>query len=73
MTAADSLPFGTVFGIAPTHDGCVLDTVEKIKDIRSGVVVLVDGDTAGDEYVKTLLKATESPGAHSAVAQADWK
>jgi len=57
----DSLPFGTVFGIAPTHDACVVDTVEKIKDIRGGVVVLVDGDTAGDEYVKTLLKATKSP------------
>lgn len=58
---ADSLPFGTVFGIAPTHDACVVDTVERIKDIRSGVVVLVDGDTAGDEYVKTLLTATRAP------------
>jgi DNA primase len=58
---ADSLPFGTVFGIAPTHDACVVDTVEKIKDIRSGVVALVDGDAAGDDYVKTLLKATKPP------------
>jgi predicted ATPase len=59
--SADSLPFGTVFGIAPTHDGCVADTVEKIRDIRSGVVVLVDGDTAGDEYVKTLLRTAKPP------------
>jgi len=56
-----SLPFGTVFGIAPTHDGCVADTVDKVRDIRGGVVVLVDGDTAGDEYVKALLKATKAP------------
>ena len=56
-----SLPFGTVFGIAPTHDACVVDTVEKIKDMRGGVVVLVDGDTACDEYVKTLPKATKPP------------
>ena len=59
--SADSLPFGTVFGIAPTHDGCVLDTVEKIKDIRPGAVALVDGDTAGDEYAKALLKAANPP------------
>jgi putative ATP-dependent endonuclease of OLD family len=57
----DSLPFGTVFGIAPTHDGCVLDTVERIKDIRTGAVALVDGDTAGDEYAKALLKAANPP------------
>jgi hypothetical protein len=59
--SADSLPFGTVFGIAPTHDGCVLDTVEKIKDIRPGAVALVDGDTAGDEYAKALLKVANPP------------
>jgi putative ATP-dependent endonuclease of the OLD family len=59
--SADSLPFGTVFGIAPTHDGCVLDTVEKTKNIRLGAVALVDGDTAGDDYAKELLKAANPP------------
>jgi 5S rRNA maturation endonuclease (ribonuclease M5) len=59
--STDALPFGTVFGIAPTHDACVVDTVEKINAIRSGVVVLVDGDTAGDEYVKALLNAAKPP------------
>jgi predicted ATPase len=58
---ADSLPFGTVFGIIPTHDACIVDTVERIKDIRGGVVVLVDGDTAGDDYAKALLKARRPP------------
>jgi putative ATP-dependent endonuclease of OLD family len=58
---AESLPFGVVFGIAPTHDACVVDTVEKIIDIRSGVVVLVDGDAAGNEYVETVLKAARPP------------
>ena len=57
----DSLPFVTVFGIAPTHEACVVETVEKIKDIRDGVVVLVDGDKAGDDYVKALLKAPRPP------------
>src|SRR5439155_14675159 len=45
LTAAgDPLPFGTIFGVVPTHDACVVDTVEQIKDIRSGAVALVDGD-----------------------------
>jgi putative ATP-dependent endonuclease of OLD family len=58
---ANSLPFGTVIGIAPTHDGCVLDTVERINDIRTGVMVLVDGDTAGDDYANEILKAANPP------------
>jgi energy-coupling factor transporter ATP-binding protein EcfA2 len=60
-TCGDSLPFATVFGIAPTHDACVVDTVEKIKDIRGDVVALADGDRAGDDYVKALLKASRPP------------
>lgn len=60
-TCGDSLPFTTVFGIAPTHDACVIDTVEKIKDIRGDVVALADGDKAGDDYVKSLLKAARPP------------
>lgn len=57
----DLLPFATAFGVVPTHDACVMDTVEKIKDIRDGVLVLVDGDKAGSDYVKTLLKARRPP------------
>jgi putative ATP-dependent endonuclease of OLD family len=57
----EPLSFGTLFGIAPTHDACIVETVERIKDIRAGVVVLLDGDVAGDEYVKNLLKARRVP------------
>jgi putative ATP-dependent endonuclease of OLD family len=57
----DPLPFGTIFGVVPTHDGCVVDTVEQIRDVRSGVVALVDGDGAGDDYVKALLKSAKPP------------
>jgi hypothetical protein len=60
-SCAEPMPFGTVFGIVPTHDACVIDTVEKIGDIRRGVVALVDGDGAGDDYLKNLLKAVRPP------------
>jgi predicted ATPase len=59
----NSPPFLTVFGIVPTHDACVAETVEKIKDIRSDVIALADGDKAGDDYVKELLK-TPQPQEH---------
>jgi putative ATP-dependent endonuclease of OLD family len=58
---ADLLPFGAVFGVVPTHDACVIETIEKIKDIRGDVVALVDGDTAGNDYTKALLKAPRPP------------
>jgi len=57
----DSIPFGTVFGVVPTHDACVVDTVARVKEIRSGVVALVDGDAAGDGYVKDLLESATPP------------
>jgi len=53
--------FGTLFGIAPTHDACIVETVDRVKDIRTGVLVLVDGDSPGDGYVKSLLAATHPP------------
>jgi putative ATP-dependent endonuclease of the OLD family len=60
-SCAEPIPFGTVFGIVPTHDACVIDTIEKIGDIRRGVVALVDGDDAGNDYLKSLLKAARPP------------
>jgi putative ATP-dependent endonuclease of the OLD family len=60
-SCAEPVPFGTVFGIVPTHDACVVETIERIGDIRSGTVALVDGDSAGDSYVKSLLKAKCPP------------
>jgi hypothetical protein len=51
----DSLP------IPRSQVKVVLDTVERIKDIRTGVMVLVDGDMAGDDYAKEILKAANPP------------
>jgi len=59
--AADPLPFGTLFGVVATHDECIVDTVERIKEIRSGAVALVDGDGPGNDYVKDLLQAARPP------------
>ena len=62
LTAAtDPLPFGTLFGVVPTHDACIVDTVDRINQIRLGGVALVDGDGAGNDYVKDLLKAVRPP------------
>lgn len=55
------IPFGTIFGVVPTHDGCVVDTIAKVKEIRPGVVALVDGDAAGNGYVLDLLKSASPP------------
>jgi len=60
-SCADPTPFGTVFGIVPTHDACVIDTVEKIGDVRREVVALLDGDGAGNDYMKNLLKTARPP------------
>lgn len=53
--------FRTMFGIVPTHDACVVDTVQKIKDIRGDVIALVDGDKAGDDYLKALVGTSQPP------------
>ena len=54
-------PFGTIFGLAPTHDACVVDTVNHVRRIRLGVFALVDGDSAGDTYVTELVGASKPP------------
>jgi putative ATP-dependent endonuclease of OLD family len=54
-------PFGTLFGLAPTHDACVLLTVERVLKVRPAVIPLVDGDTAGDGYVKDLVALPKPP------------
>lgn len=60
-SCAEPMPFGTVYGIVPTHDSCVVETIERINDIRCGIVALVDGDAAGCGYVASLLKLVRSP------------
>ena len=44
----------TTIGIIPTQNGAVCATTSLIKEVHSNVVSLVDGDSAGNDYVKTL-------------------
>jgi len=53
--------FGALVGVVPTCNGAVVETFERLANARSGVAVLVDGDSAGDTYVKNLLKLSPSP------------
>ena len=56
-------PFTSVFGVVPTENAAVLVTVEKLAPLRTGIVALVDGDPAGDQYVKQLLELSAGPDA----------
>jgi len=51
---ADTPAFGTVVGVAPTHDGAVADTYNALRTLRGGLVPLVDGDAAGDEKIRQI-------------------
>lgn len=55
-------PFGSVVGVVPTKDSSVIPTFDRLSTLHQGVFVLVDGDDAGDGYIKELA-ALESPPA----------
>ena len=61
--ATDSVAFGTVVGVVPTHDAAVVKTFEALRRVRDGVVPLVDGDAAGDSYITNLLTLSVPPSA----------
>jgi len=56
-------PFACVYGLAPTEDARVAETVERMGQLRDRIVALVDGDKAGDDYAKELLSLTPPPSA----------
>lgn len=56
-------PFACVYGLAPTEDAKVAETVERMRQLRERVVALVDGDKAGDDYAKKLLTLARPPSA----------
>lgn len=58
---SDIAPLSAVVGIIPTHDACIIPTIELLAPVRSGLVALVDGDAAGDEYVRGLLGCAQAP------------
>lgn len=53
--------FGCVSGIIPTQDSAILPTFEVLSKVKSDLVVLVDGDSAGDEYIEMLIEIPEPP------------
>ena len=56
-------PFGAVIGLVPTRDSHVRVTYERLSTLHHGVLVLVDGDAAGDGYVQALVALPAPPRA----------
>ena len=54
-------PFTAVVGVVPTHNAAVSETYTSMRRLRSGISILVDGDSAGDSYVRELLRTTPPP------------
>jgi len=71
QSVPDGPPFGAVVGIVPTRDSHVVATYERLRSLRDGFLMLVDGDQAGDQYIKDLIGSSFLP---EAVAQwpAGW-
>ena len=53
-------PFSAVFGIIPTENAAVVFTTDRLSPLRTRIVSMVDGDSAGDGYV-AILKAMPLP------------
>jgi putative ATP-dependent endonuclease of OLD family len=53
--------FGTRVGIVPTHDAAVLATFDALRCVHPNVVPLIDGDAAGNGYLKDLLDLANPP------------
>ena len=57
----ESTPFGTQFGVVPTHDAAIYDTFKQLIKIRKELLVIVDGDSEGDRYIQQLLECVTPP------------
>lgn len=60
-TSCEAIPFGSVVGIIPTHDSAVLETFRRLRQLRVGLVPLVDGDSEGNEKIRQLRSLDPSP------------
>lgn len=58
---ADTPTFGTVVGVAPTHDGAVAETFDVLRTLRGCLVPLVDGDSAGNEKIQQICDRESVP------------
>jgi putative ATP-dependent endonuclease of OLD family len=54
-------PFGSIVGVIPTRDSAMKVTFESLRELHGGLIALVDGDRAGDQYVADLVAATPPP------------
>jgi hypothetical protein len=58
---ADTPPFGSVVGIAPTPNGEVAQTYSRLRSLRDRIVTLVDGDAEGNKKVSRLAACDPPP------------
>ena len=61
--ASEVPPYGAVVGVVPTRDASVKVTYGRLASLHPDVVVLVDGDDAGDGYITSLLACEPQPAA----------
>jgi putative ATP-dependent endonuclease of the OLD family len=54
-------PFSAIIGVVPTHDCAVTHTYQRLQPLRSGIVVLVDGDDDGNSKIAELKALAEPP------------
>lgn len=50
-------PFTSVYGLAPTEDAQTVATARAVRELRPGVVTMVDGDRAGRDYEQETRNA----------------
>jgi putative ATP-dependent endonuclease of the OLD family len=58
---ATTPPLNAVFGVVPTENAAVVFTVQRLTTVHSRVAALVDGDEAGDGYLKKLQDCEPRP------------
>lgn len=54
-------PFGSVVGVVPTHESAVINTYERLRRTRAGLVPFVDGDDEGNTKVDQLGATNPRP------------
>ncbi|BEV17785.1 AAA family ATPase [Herbaspirillum sp. DW155] len=59
----ESPVFGLEIGVVPTEDAKVILTYQALSRLHGAVCCLVDGDAAGNDYVKSLLAEKTRPKA----------
>lgn len=61
LTGSRTPPFGAVVGVIPTHESAVIETFQRLRTVRTGLVPLVDGDAEGRDKVRRLAASNPAP------------